>query len=214
MKGDVISIEPEHRAAAKRIADFLEKQLDTQEEPTAITVAGESGSGKSETGHALAEEFETRGLQAFVFQQDDYFKLPPASNDRKRRQDPTWVGVNEVRLDLLDSHLRAAKERAPSVTKPLVNYDADQIEEDDVDLSHVDVVVAEGTYTTLLNEADLRVFIDRNRLQTLESRKKRGREPIDPFIESVLEKEHTIIAPHKERADIIITADFRVELPE
>lgn len=214
MKGDVINIDEEHRAVAQQIADYLTKRITARERPTAVTVAGESGSGKSETGHALKDEFEKRGLRAFVFQQDDYFKLPPASNDQKRRQDPTWVGVDEVRLDLLDSHLRAAKERAASLTKPLVHYDADEIKEESVDLSRIDVVIAEGTYTSLLAEADVRIFIARNRLQTLESRKKRGREPIEPFIESVLEKEHAIIAPHKERADIVITADFQVELPQ
>ena len=214
MKGDVINIESEHRKVARQIVDFLLRRIPNHSKPTAITVAGESGSGKSETGHALAEEFAKRDLYAFVFQQDDYFKLPPASNDRKRRQDPTWVGVDEVRLDLLDSHLRVGKERPATLEKPLVNYDADEIEEQTVDLSEVDIIIAEGTYTTLLDEADIHIFIDRNRLQTLESRRKRGREPIEPFIESALEKEHTIIAPHKEQADIIIGSDFQVELPE
>lgn len=211
MKGDVITIEEQHRRAAKQIADHLMNRITEIGDPLIITVAGESGSGKSETGHALAEEFGQRGHHSVVFQQDDYFKLPPKSNDRKRRQDPSWVGVDEVRLDLLNAHLRASKQRVASLDKPLVNYEADAIEEETVDLSRAEVVIAEGTYTTLLSEADVRIFIDRNRLQTLESRKKRAREPIEPFIESVLEKEHAIIAPHKAKADIIISADFDVE---
>jgi hypothetical protein len=44
----------------------------------------------------------------------------------------------------------------------------------------------------------------------MESRKKRAREPIEPFLEQVLEIEHEIIAPHRERADIIIDRDYEV----
>ena len=58
---------------------------------------------------------------------------------------------------------------------------------------------------------DRRVFIDRNRLETLQHRMKRGREEFDPFIEQVLTKEHEIIAQHRARADIIITRDYDVE---
>jgi hypothetical protein len=46
----------------------------------------------------------------------------------------------------------------------------------------------------------------------MESRKKRGREEMDPFIEEVLKIEHAIISQHKARADIVITRDYDVEL--
>ena len=58
---------------------------------------------------------------------------------------------------------------------------------------------------------DARIFIDRTRLETRAAREKRGREPMDPFIEEVLEIEHAIISAHKARADIVITRDYRVE---
>lgn len=211
MKGDIILVEEHHRRAAGAIIDRFEDRIRASGGPFTITVAGESGSGKSETGEALAEELGSRKLHAFVFQQDDYFKLPPRSNDRRRREEIGWVGTNEVRLDLLDEHLAAARARKGSISKPLVDYEADQIGVEVVDLSGYDVAIAEGTYTTLLRNADLRIFIARNRLETLESRAKRGREPIDPFIERVLEIEHEIIAPHRERADVIITSDYEVE---
>jgi hypothetical protein len=58
---------------------------------------------------------------------------------------------------------------------------------------------------------DRRVFIDRNRLETMQHRLKRGREESDPFLEQVLTREHEIISPHRARADIVITRDYDVE---
>ena len=72
-------------------------------------------------------------------------------------------------------------------------------------------VVAEGVYTSLCEHVDCRVFIDRNRLETLEHRMKRGREEFDPFIEKVLTTEHEIISQHRGRANVIITRDYDVE---
>lgn len=213
MKGDVIIIEEHHRKAAATIVNRYLNRISTSPIPIAVSVAGESGSGKSETGTAIKEELESRGISTFLFHQDDYFILPPKSNDVRRRQEISWVGPQEVRLDLLDEHLRRGKEKSPSVTKPLVDYDADVIEDETVNLSRYQVLVAEGTYTTLLKEADIHVFINRNRMETMESRRKRGREEIEPFLEEVLEIEHGIIAPHRERADVILTKDYEVTFP-
>ena len=211
MRGDVIIVEEHHRAAATAIVERVIDRVRTVGRRYTVTVAGESGSGKSEMGTALKEEFEARGVSAVVLGQDDYFVLPPKSNDRRRREDISWVGTQEVRLDLLDSHLKAAREGAGSITKPEVIYDEDRSVDEEVSLDGIQVVIAEGTYTTTLDEADLHVFIDRDYHATLEARKRRNREEFDPFIEEVLEKEHRIISAHKARADIVISADYSVE---
>ncbi len=210
MRGDVIIVEEHHRKAAEAIVDRLEEEVRRRDRVTTFTVAGESGSGKSETGKALKEAFERHGIAAEVLQQDDYFVLPPKSNDRRRREDISWVGTQEVQLDLLDDHLRAAKQGEQHITKPLVIYEEDKVTEEELSLQGVQVVIAEGTYTTLLREADHRVFIDRDYHATLEARKRRAREPIEPFIEQVLEIEHGIIAPSKERADVVISEEYEV----
>jgi len=211
MRGDIILVEEHHRAAAVRIVDHLQDGIGASELPFVITVAGESGSGKSETGRAIHDELASRGIRSFVFQQDDYFVLPPRSNDRRRRDDISWVGTGEVRLDLLDSHLAAVRSGQVRIEKPLVEYEEDRITTETVDVSGCSVLIAEGTYTTLLANADARVFIARNRLETLESRKKRAREAMDPFIEQVLEIEHAIIAPHREKADVVLSRDYEVK---
>ena len=214
MKGDVIIVEDHHRRAAAAIVERIAPDILTRDRRSTITVAGESGSGKSETGQAIAEALGARGIAAVVFGQDDYFVLPPKSNDARRRQDITWVGPGEVRLDLLDEHLAAVRAGATSVTKPLVIYDEDRVTEETIELEGVQVAIAEGTYTTLLDNVDTRVFIDRNRLETLDARMRRGREQFDPYIEQVLEIEHDIISAQRARADVVLSRDYDVEFVE
>lgn len=212
MRGDVIIVEEHHRRAAAKIVAALEEAVRNAGRTYAVTVAGESGSGKSETGKALEDAFEDAGFRAAVLQQDDYFVVPPKTNGARRRENISWVGTNEVRLDLLNEHLTAAKNGEPSIVKPLVIYEDDLLTEEELSLAGLDVVIAEGTYTTLLEAADTHIFIARDYHQTLPARKRRAREEFDPFIEEVLEIEHAIIAPHRERAEIVITNDYEVEL--
>ncbi|KAA3647739.1 MAG: hypothetical protein DWQ07_01780 [Chloroflexi bacterium] len=217
MKGDVIIIEEQHRQAAGKIVPHLLQKISAKTERYTISVGGESGSGKSETGHAIAEELRKHGIQAIVLGQDDYFVLPPKSNDAKRREDPTWLGPHiEVKLELLNQHLKDAIAGNEKLTKPLIDYDQNLIEEEEIDLHNIKVIVAEGTYTSLLKNVETKVFITRNRLDTLEHRIKRNRgsEASDPFIEQILELEHKIIAGHKNLADFIITKDYDVIVVE
>lgn len=211
MQGDIILVGEEHRNVAEQIIGRLFGEIVATERRYTMTVAGESGSGKSETGQALADALGDRGVKAVVLQQDDYYVLPPKFNDAARRANFAWVGTTEVRLDLLDRHLQQAREGTPSIVKPLVIYDDNQITEEAISLEGVSVVIAEGVYTSLCDSVDRRVFITRNRLETMEHRLKRGREEFDPFIEEVLVKEHEIISQHRSRADVVITRDYNVE---
>ena len=212
VRGDVILVGEEHRGAARIIIDHLIDEIRAAPRRFTITVAGESGSGKSEMGQALAEEVEERGVHAVVLQQDDYYVLPPKFNDAARRANFAWVGPTEVRIDLLDAHLQAAQEGASEITKPLVVYDDNTIVEETLSYEGAGVVIAEGVYTSLCDHVDRRVFIARNRLETMDHRMKRGREQFDPFIEKVLVEEHEIISQHRPKADVIITRDYDVEL--
>lgn len=211
MKGDVIIVEEHHRSAAEQIVARIIDEVRAHQGRYTITVAGESGSGKSETAQALAEALEARGVRCGIYQQDDYFQLPPKSNDARRRQDIAWVGPEEVRLDLLDQHLKAALDGEQRVVKPLVIYQDDLVTEETMELSGLEVLIAEGTYTTLLEHVCKRIFIARNRLETMAARQQRAREEMDPFIEEVLKIEHRIISAHRERAEIVISRDYEVE---
>ena len=213
MKGDIIVLEEHHIAAARAIVPGILEAVQAKVGRYTITVAGESGSGKSETGKAIADELAAAGISAVLLGQDDYFKLPPRSNDAKRREDDSWLGPHvEVSLDVLEQNLIDAISGADEIVKPLIDYDQNSVEDETVSLVGIDVVIAEGTYTSLLKNVDTKVFIARNRVDTLEHRQKRnrGNEVGDPFIENVLKLEHKIIAGHKQLADFVITRDYDV----
>lgn len=217
MKGDVIVLEEHHKQAAREIVLAIIDEIKEKKGRFTITIAGESGSGKSETGKAIQNELAEVGIKTVVLGQDDYFVLPPKSNDAKRREDTAWLGPHvEVKLDVLDKNLKDAIKGKDAIEKPLVDYDKNIIEKEHISLAGVKVVIAEGTYTLLLRNSDKRVFIARSRLDTVEHRKKRnrGNEVGDPFIEQVLAIEHKIIAGHKQLADIVITKDFDVVVIE
>lgn len=213
MKGDIIVLEEHHITAARSIVPHMIDAVAASNTRYVIAVAGESGSGKSETGKAIADELATYDVSSVLLGQDDYFVLPPKSNDAKRREDDAWLGPHvEVRFDLLEQNLVDAISGADHIVKPLIDYDANSVEDETIDLRGIKVVIAEGTYTSLLKHVDTKVFIARNRLDTLEHRQKRnrGNEVGDPFIENVLKLEHKIIAGHRQLADFVITRDYDV----
>ncbi len=208
MKGDILILDNNHRKAANQAVKILLPDIEKVKTKFVITIAGESGAGKSEIAASIAEKLMENGFETFIFQQDDYFVYPPKTNAKQREKDINWVGIQEVKLDLLDNELGQIKAGETIIGKPLVDFDADQIGKETVDLSKYNVFIAEGTYTTSLKQADMRIFIDRNIHDTKESRKKRAREKQDEFLEKILMIEHEIISKHKTLADIIITKNF------
>ncbi|MGM0441370.1 MAG: uridine kinase family protein [Elusimicrobiota bacterium] len=212
MLGDKIVVKEHHKRAAGQVYDKISEEVLEKDGPVAITVAGESGSGKSEIGSEIARLFEKKnGLNSIIFAQDDYFKLPPKSNDAARRDNIDRVGMGEVKLDLLDEHIENIKSgRKLKFNKPLIDYENDDILTEKVDGNGIDIIVAEGTYTTELHNADYQVFIDRTYEDTYEHRKERGRDELDEYMDKILRIEHDIISSQKNKADIVINKDYRV----
>lgn len=208
MKGDILIIDENHRKAADQVVNLILDDIKNKPGKFVITVAGESGAGKSEVAESISDKLQSHGMKCFVFGQDDYFVYPPKTNAKTREKDIAWVGMQEVKIDLLDQNLEDATKGAVPITKPLVDFNADKIGNETVDLSEYHVLIAEGTYTTTLNYVDKKVFIDRNKMDTVESRKKRAREAQDEFLDKILTIEHKIIAPHKELADIVISKSW------
>jgi uridine kinase len=121
------------------------------------------------------------------------------------------VGRGEVRLALLDEHLGRLRDAAvAALEKPLSRFEEDELAAEVVPLAGVKLVVVEGTYTPALASPDRRLFIDRDYRATRAARAERAREGQDDFLERVLAREHELIAPLKDRADIVINPDYSV----
>ncbi len=211
MIGDKLIIGEHHTERAAEICELLASRIADPSRSGSkftLTVAGESGAGKSELAYEVYRQLNERGIKTEVLQQDDYFVFPPRTNHEMRRRNLEQVGPYEVKLDYLDSNLRSFKRGESPIYKPLVIYDEDRITREELDVAELAVLIAEGTYTSLLEFADLRIFIERDYRQTLEARKRRARDKWEPFIQDVLEREHQIISRHKALADIIIPPDF------
>lgn len=207
MIGDKLVIEKRHTERAVEICAQLAERLQPPQRFT-VSVAGESGAGKSELAHEIHRLLNERGINAGLLQQDDYFVFPPKTNHEMRRRNLDQVGPYEVKLDFLDSNLRSFKRGEGPIYKPLVVYEEDRITAEEIEVGTLSVLIAEGTYTSLLRFADFRVFIDRDYHQTLEARKRRARDRWEPFIQEVLEREHQIIVQHKALADAVVSPDF------
>jgi uridine kinase len=213
MRGDKITILGETIKIADEIIQRIIPRLVECRRRFVISIAGESGSGKTVLAKAISQEFNANNIKSVVLNQDDYFVLPPQSNDQKRREDPEWLGPhNEVRLDVLDSNLQDAIVGRNKITKPLIDYYKNSIEEEVISLEGIKVVIAEGTYASLLKNVDFRIFIEKSWLETHENRisRNRGNEAGDPFIENVLSIEHKIIAGHRQLADILVAKNNSV----
>jgi len=210
MIGDILLFDDYHHAAAELILGFLRK-LDIKI-PYSLSVSGESGCGKTEIAHLLKEKLEEEGKQVMVLGQDDYYRLPPHSNHQQRKIDMNWVGPKEVQLLLMDEHIKKLLQpKGSSVCKPLISFTEDKIDTENI-TGPYDIVIAEGTYTAMLEDVDVRVFINRDYKETKKHRLSRNRDQALEnntdqdltFLEKVLQIEHEIIKEHKKLSGLVI----------
>ncbi|GAK60558.1 hypothetical protein U27_00455 [Candidatus Vecturithrix granuli] len=215
MQGDKFVVAEQHLEVAKKMLEILQPRLTGSQGKYTITIAGESGSGKSTTAAALFTILQQQGLSCVLLQQDDYYIYPPITNDHTRRQNPEWRGLCEVNLTLLDQHLQEFLEGCSQIQKPLIVYAEDRIDHEIIDVEQANILIVEGTFISLLKHVNARIFIDRTYLDTRIDRRKRSRyqAELDNFTEGILAHEHEIVSAHKAFADIIITQNYEVLTP-
>lgn len=210
MIGDKLTYHSTFKSITRYVISELNDKL-IDENRICISVGGESGCGKTTLAYALLKDIETEtGLKGFIFHLDDYFKLPPADNYNARLNDISLTGINEVNLELLNSHLVQFKRKNNILNKPLVNFGQNEILNELVSSDEFDFCIVEGTYVSTLKAPDYRIFIETNYLDTKKSRIERGRDHINEFNEQILEIEHHIIKLHYRLADIIIDKELNI----
>ena len=203
-------VKPEYGALARALAAEIVQRGLTARPRSVVGVAGESGSGKSVTASSLARELGALGHRAYALHQDDYFFLPPRANHDARERDIGHVGLGEVNLALMQSHIAAFRAGVEEIDAPAVDYGADRFDTRRVDLRGVAVLVVEGTYVLGLDDLDLRIFLEATYADTRDRRRARARDVDSPFVERVLAIEHEIIARQAARADLVIDRAFAI----
>jgi mannosylfructose-phosphate synthase len=213
MQGDKLLIRKYHTKAANDIAGALLNEILSSPKRYVITIAGESGSGKTEIARELSRFLSLKGIRNFTLHQDDYFRLPPKTNYAARREDISLVGPKEVKLDLLNSHIASFRaSNAVKIRKPLVFYRQDRIKSEVFSTDGIRVLIIEGTYATLLKGVDKKVFLLPDYKDTRKNRLARKRDRIDVFDNKILAIEHSVISRHSALADIIVKKDYRLDL--
>jgi uridine kinase len=225
-RGDIPRIKPHHVAAASELLPEVVtriREASGRAERLTVGLGGESGSGKTEIAHLLALMLRREGLKGVVLPGDAFFVRPPAENHRhrvaayERGALEEAVGPDEVDLAHLDRILAEAGRRTTArveVPSDCRSLPGRRYPEVPVQLAGVDAVFVDLTYSLLLDHLACRVFLERSSLAQMDSVADRNldRDPDQDFdfIRRVLEIEHGIIAPLRERAHIVVDADYRI----
>jgi len=176
-----------------------------------VSVAGESGCGKTTLSSALKNELQNQGYKTLLLHQDDYFKLPPRQNHEERLRNFDHIGYAEVDAEKLNADINTVRrQQADHIEIPYMNWLTDELEHKQLLVKNTQVIIVEGTYTSMLNEVDYRIFIDTNYQQTHANRLERSRETVDDFTEKVLQKESELIQAHASLANLIINKNLEI----
>ncbi len=207
MIGDKLIIEKFHTKIAQKIVSVIENKI-KKNPKYAISVGGESGSGKSELAFEIKRILKKEGIKTAIINQDDYFIFPPKTCHQMRLNNIKQVGTYEPKLDFMEANILSFKEGDKKIYKPLSIYTRDKLTTEFMKVADIDVLIAEGTHCTLLRFVDSKIFINRDYFDSKEKRYKRNRDIMGEFIEKVLKREHKIVRQQKKLADIIVRKDF------
>ncbi len=162
-------------------------------------------------------------MRGITLSGDAFFRRTPSENHRARLRAceegklDRYLGPQEVDLRRLDAILaRAAKRRVGEIHVPsdCRRLDSRRYEDVPVDLSGIDIIFIDLTYSFLLKNVTVKVFLESDyhgRIQQVQERNL-SRDPDQDFdfILKVLETEHRIIRGLKTKAHLVVTKDYDV----
>lgn len=211
MINEPIKIKRKYYELADQLLIALQNKNLLDESKKVIAICGESGSGKTVSSYCLQKKMEEYGVNSFLLHMDSYFKLPPATNHSKRKEDISCVGVNEININKIQSDIDNFLNNTPKLIIPIVDYINNQFQTEIFDISNTQILIIEGVYSFYLENLNFKIFLERDYHDTLEQRKERTREVYDPFVEEVLEIEHQLALAQKPLANLKIDKDFKIK---
>ncbi|MBN2515267.1 MAG: glycosyltransferase [Deltaproteobacteria bacterium] len=226
-RGDPPVIKSKHKKAAEGLLPYIVKEIgraQSLKERVIVVIGGESGAGKTEIAEYLRFLLRRQKIWGTTIAGDAFFNLTPAENHNARLLAyaegylDKYLGPSEVDLQQLDSILKSGRKR--NVREVLVPSECRRLgskryADVPVDLSLTDVIFVDLTYSLLLENATLKVFLESDYQGRIEEIQERNiaRDPDQDFqfIMKVLEIEHRIIQDLKQNADIIVTKDYEIK---
>lgn len=211
MIGDKINIKEDYFSLAENIYEEGLKDIISNHKKICLSIAGESGCGKSVTAEVFKLFLLQKGIETVCLQQDDYFLLPPKSNHEARLKNINNVGFKEINASILQQNINDFKNAKNFLIKPLVNYEENSIGVEEINFSDCQVLIIEGTYVNFLENIDYKIFLEMTYKDSLQQRKDRNREEMTDFIEEVLSVEHEIIKKQRTASNMIITKEYQIK---
>ena len=208
MLGDVLLLSKKHKKIAEQL---LEHIANLSESRPIIAISGESGSGKSEIAHYLAEVLKENGKKAKLIHIDNYYKIPPQNRKEWRQANGlSSIGDQEYDWDYINNNIMSFKTKTKAIL-PCLDRLTDQLDQLITDFKEIDILILEGLYA-IKAEANLRIMLDITYHNNTKTQLRRGKEQLDDFRLAVLEREHDCVSDLREKADIFITKNFKLRL--
>ncbi len=144
--------------AAKAVIGLARRKF--EQDSVAIAIFGDYNCGAKAVSEKIAELLDKEDFTVLLINEDDYYRLTPAANLTKRIEDPDWVGVGEVRLELLDNHVYKLLNDKGPVEKPVVKAAEECFDSEQIAAFHYDLILVYGLYTGFLSEVNYKVFLN------------------------------------------------------
>ena len=210
MLGDVLLIEEKHRKAGVEIIKEILKQ---KKDRMTVAISGESGTGKTELAHIIAKGLRGYDIFAKPIHIDNFYRILPLERTAWRQDNgiEKVVGYDEYDWKAIYSTIEDFKNKAVN-TMPCVDLVTEQVDQLTTDFANVDMLIIDGLYAVKTEDVDLNIFIDITYHDTGKAQKLRGKEPQNEYRMKVLLKEHEMVRNLKQKANIIVTRDYKVEV--
>lgn len=215
MLGDVLLIRDMHKEAASAImervlADKKKKEQNDENYKYVVAISGESGAGKSEVAHSLAQQLKEQGIRVKVLHTDNYYVVPPlVRTEWRRTRGLDTVGVGEYDWKLINKNIMDFKEDREAMM-PCIDIIPEQVDKLITDFRKIQLLVIDGLFAIHAENIDLRVLIELTYLETKMAQIARGKEPADEFRMNVLEREHQDVMKLKPISDLLINKNYKV----
>jgi uridine kinase len=208
MLGDVLLIQEKHHKAGEAIINEILKR---KKDKFIVAISGESGSGKTELAHVIARGLRTHGIFAKPMHIDNYYRVLPLERKQWRIDNgiEACVGYDEYDWGTIKRNIDEFKHGAEAAM-PCVDLVTEQVDTLLTDFGSVHMLIIDGLYAIHTEDADLRVFIELTYHETKKAQTDRGKEPQNEYRWAVLEQEHKMVQAMKEKADLLVSKDYKV----